>query len=241
MATITSMAMQNFRMAELGARYNSQLNEAYKQQNKYNISNNAQSYDEFWENITKDKEGYIKQEYEKLYNSVFGSKEEEEADKAVSLKGAASNVQSSAEALTQFAESLRYGGEYDTEAAQKHIEKFVGDYNTFIDKVGDSDSNNVLEKGVILVNAAKMYSGSLKRAGVTIGDDNKLKFDPDYMKEISATDLKTSFGEFGFTDKVAQKAQQVSRLSGSTGVFAYTNASSQSYAYNIGALLSTYA
>ena len=47
MATITSMAMQNFRMAELGARYNTQLNEAYKQQNKYNINNNAQSYNKF--------------------------------------------------------------------------------------------------------------------------------------------------------------------------------------------------
>lgn len=241
MATITNMAMQNFRMAELGARYNSQLNNAYKQQNKYNIGNDTQSYDEFWENITKDQEGYIKQQYEDLYNSVFGSKEAEEADKAVSLKGAASNVESSAAALTQFAEGLRYGGEYDTEAAKKHIEKFVSDYNTFIDKVGDSESSNVLEKGVILVNAAKTYSGSLRRSGITIGDDNKLSFDPEYMKEISATDLKTSFGDFGFTDKVAQKAQQVNRLSGSTGVFAYTNASAQSYSYNIGALLSTYA
>lgn len=241
MATITGMAMQQFRMAELNTQYSSQLSNAYKQQNSYNISTSSDSYDEFWENITKDQKGYIQQQYEELYNSVFGSKEEEEADKAVSLKGSASNVESSAEALTQFAESLRYGSEYDTEAAQKYIEKFVDDYNTFIDKIGDSENNNVLEKGVILVNAAKTYSGSLKRAGITIGNDNKLSFDPEYMKEISATDLKTSFGEFGFTDKVAQKAQQVSRLSGSTGVFAYTNASSQSYAYNIGALLSTYA
>ena len=240
MATITNMAMQNLRMAELNTQYGSQLN-AYKQQNKYNIGNSANSYDEFWENISKDQKGYIQKQYEELYNSVFGNKEAEEADKAVSLKGAASNVEDSAEALTQFAESLRYGSEYDTDAAKKHIEKFVSDYNTFIDKVGDSESANVLEKGVIMVNAAKTYSGSLRRAGITIGEDNKLSFDPDYMKEISATDLKTSFGEFGFTDKVVQKAQQVSRLSGSMGAFTYTNASSQSYAYNIGALLSTYA
>ncbi len=241
MATITSMASQYLNYAELSTRYSSQINYANTQQNKYDITNGNDSYDKFWENITKDQKGYIKQEYEKLYNSMFGTDKEDEAKKAVSIKEASANVLNSAEALTAFAEGLKYGGEYDVDVAKKNLEAFVSDYNTFIEKVGDSDSSSVLEKGVMMVNATKMHSGSLKRAGITIGSDNKLTFDPEYMSEISATDLKTSFGEVGITDKVVQKAQQISRLSGSMGAFAYTNASSQSYAYNMGALFSTYA
>lgn len=241
MATITSMASQYLNYAELSTRYSSQINYANTQQNTYDITKSSDTYEQFWENITKDQKGYIKQEYEKLYNSMFGTDKEEKAEKAVSIKEASANVLSSAEALTAFAESLKYGGEYDADVAKKNIEAFVSDYNTFIDKVGNSDSRSVLEKGVMMVNAAKVYSGSLERAGITIGSDNKLTFDPDHMSEISATDLKTSFGDFGFTDKVAQKAQQIDRLSGSMGAFAYTNASSQSYAYNMGALFSTYA
>ncbi len=241
MATITSMATQYLHYAELSTRYSSQINYANTQQNKYDITNGYDNYDEFWENITKDQKGFIKQEYEKLYNSMFGKDEEKEAEKAVSIKEAAANVSGSAEALTAFADSLRYGGEYDADTAKKNIEAFVKDYNTFIEKVGDSDNSSVLEKGVMLVNAAKVYSGSLGRVGITIGSDNKLSFDPEYMSEISATDLKTTFDDFGITGKVSQKAQQISRLSGSMGAFAYTNASSQNYAYNMGALFSTYA
>ncbi|MBQ8194574.1 MAG: hypothetical protein IJZ47_04330 [Oscillospiraceae bacterium] len=241
MATITSMAMQQLNYAELSTRYSSQINYANTQQNKYDITKKDQSYDEFWENITKDKDGYIKKQYEALYNSMFGTAEKDTAEKAVSLKGAAFNVIGSAEALNSFAEGLKYGGEYDADAAKKNIEAFVKDYNTFIDKVGDSENSSVLEKGVMLVNAAKVHSGSLGRVGISIGNDNKLTFDPEYMSEISATDLKTSFGDFGITDKVAQKAEQINRLTGSAGAFAYTGASTQNYAYTMGALFSTYA
>ncbi len=241
MATITKMAMQQLNYAEMTTRYGQQLSAANAKQNQYDINASSQSYDEFWENITKDQKGYIKQEYEKLYNSVFGGDKEEEAEKAVSMKQASFNVEHSAEALSSFVEGLEYGGEYDVEAAKKNIEAFVKDYNTFVEKVGDSENSSVLEKGVMLVNTAKVYSGSLERAGIKLGSDNKLTFEPDKMSDVSATDLKTSFGKFGFTDKVAQKSQQINRLTGSAGAFAYTNASTQNYSYNIGALLSTYA
>ncbi len=240
MATITKMAMQQFNYAELSTRYSDQLKAARAKQNQIDISASTNNYDDFWKNITKDQKGYVKEQYEKLYNSVFGSKEEE-AEKAISLKDAATNVSRSAEALTAFAEGLEYGGDYDADAAKSAIEGFVKDYNTFIDKVGDSENSSVLEKGVMLVNTAKVFSGSLGRAGIKIGDDNKLVFDPEYMKEISTMDLKTSFGKYGVTDKVAQKAEQINRLTGSAGAFAYNNASAASYAYTVGALFSTYA
>ncbi len=241
MATITKMAMQQLNYAEMTTRYSDQLSAAKAKQKQYDIAASTNSNDEFWENITKDQKGYIKEQYEKLYNSVFGKAEEEEAEKAISIKDASVNVSRSAEALTAFADGLKYGGEYDKDEFKKTAEAFVKDYNTFVEKVGNSDNRSVLEKGVMLVNTAKVYSGSLNRAGIKIGEGNKLTFDPEYMDEISATDIKTSFGKYGITDKVAQKAQQINRLTGSAGAFAYNNASATSYAYSIGALFSTYA
>ena len=92
-----------------------------------------------------------------------------------------------------------------------------------------------------MVNTAKVYSGSLSRAGITVGSDNKLTFDPEKLSQVSATDLKTTFGDYGFAEKTYQKAEQVSRLAGSSGLFGYTAASTQNYAYSVGALFSTYA
>lgn len=234
------MAATQFRMAETATRLNVQSSNLF---NKNSFSTGSvKSYDELWENLTKNKADYIQQEYEKLYNSVFGIKDEEAADKEVTLKQATSNVMNSAQDITSFAKSLRFGdSEYDTETAQKYIEKFVEDYNSFIDKVDDSDNQNVLQKGVIMVNTAKVYSGSLGRVGIDVGSDNKLSFNKDYMSEISATDLRLTFGDMGFSEKAAQKAEQVNRLSGSSGFFGYTAASTQAYSYNIGALFSTYA
>ncbi len=239
MATITSMARQQFNYAEMQTRYAVQLNAAKQQQNNYNISD-TQSYDEFWENITKDKNGYIKQEYEKLYNSMFG-KSEDEAESTVSMKQSCTNVMNSASELDRFAESLKYGEDYDTETAGKLIEGFVNDYNGFIENLGSAESESVLQKGVVMVNTAKVYSNALRRAGITVGSDNKLTFDPEKLSDVSATDLKTTFGQYGFAEKASQRAEQVSRLSGSAGLFGYTNASTQSYAYSVGALFSTYA
>ncbi len=240
MASIGNMASIQYRMAEVTTRLGVQSSNLYNK-NSFSLGS-TKSYDELWENITKDMDGYIKQEYEKLYNSVFGIKDEESAEKEVTLKQASSEVLSSAENISSFAKSLRFGDtEYDTETAQKYIEDFVSDYNTFIDKVGDSDNNNVLQKGVIMVNTAKVYSGSLGRVGIEVGSDNKLSFNKDYMSEISATDLRLTFGDMGFSEKTAQKAEQINRLAGCSDFLGYTAASTQAYSYNIGALFSTYA
>ena len=241
MATIGSMAAMQLRMAETTTKYGSLSTGLYNKNNNYDITRTKESYDKFWENITKDKNAYIQEQYEKLYNSVFGKEEEDAAESTVSLKGAASNVMASAETLDKFTQGLTFGKEYDTKTAQNHLENFVKDYNTLIDKLGNAEGTSVLQKGVILTNTAKVYSGSLGRAGITVGSDNKLTFDPEKMSDISATDLKTTFGEFGFADKVYQKADQISRAAGSDGFLSYTNTSAQNYAYTVGALFTTYA
>ena len=93
-----------------------------------------------------------------------------------------------------------------------------------------------------MVNTTKVYSSALKRAGITVGSDNKLTFDKDKLSGIKAYELKSTFGRGGYATKINQKAQQIQRLQGSTGsMFSYSNTVQPSYTYNVGALLSTYA
>lgn len=190
----------------------------------------------------KNKSDLYKEQFSSLYKSIYGltDETEEKADSAASLKVAANKAQTSAERMTRFAKGLKYGGEVDTEEYADTAKKFIDSYNSMIDKTADSDSQSVLQKGVLMVNTAKVYGSSLRRAGIELGSDNKLTLNDD-LSGVTATDIKTTFGQYGFAGKVAQKAEQISRLSGSMGAFSYNNYSVPNYAYSIGALFSTYA
>ncbi|MBQ4166095.1 MAG: hypothetical protein IJD85_07220 [Oscillospiraceae bacterium] len=240
MATVGNMASVQYTMAlvKTSQQYISNL-----QKNNYSSKNifDTSTADEVLKNYVERGNDYVQEQYDKLYNSIFGSKDEDSAEKTVSVKQASLGAANSADSIEAFTNGLRYGGNYDEDSAKKLINNFVKDYNTLVESLGNSDNNSVLQKGVLLVNAAKVYSGSLGRVGISIGDDNKLSFNEDYMSEISATDLKTTFGDGGIATKVRQKSEQISRLAGSSGAFGYNSVSAPSYAYNIGALLSTYA
>ncbi len=240
MATIGNMASVQYTMALV------KTSEQYAQSiQKNSFKNNSlfdtSAADEVLKNYIERGDEYVQEQYQKLYNSVMGVKDEDSAEKTVSLKQAAMGAANAADSIEAFTGSLKYGGEYDRKEAEKLIGSFVDSYNTLIDKLGDAENDSVLQKGVLLVNTAKAYSGSLGRVGISIGDDNKLTFDKDYMSEISATDLKTTFNKDGFGTKVRQKSEQITRLAGSSGAFGYNSISNQNYAYNIGALLNTYA
>lgn len=190
----------------------------------------------------KGKSDLYKDPFSELYKRIYGLNDEtgEKADSAASLKVAANKAQTSAERITRYAKGLKYGGEFYTEEYAETARKFVDSYNGMIDKVADSDNQSVLQKGVLMVNTAKVYGSSLKRAGIELGSDNKLTLSDD-LSGVTATDIKTTFGQYGFAGKAAQKAEQISRLSGSMGTFSYNNYSIPNYAYSIGALFNTYA
>lgn len=243
MATIGSMAMTQLRMAQAATKYGVDSSSLFNKSSFQTGTSSKTSVNDAMESILRNKSDYIKQEYTKLYKSIFPNAEDnEKAEQTVSVKTAAKQAENSSNDLTGFANSLQFGGEVDTEAAAKKIQSFVDDYNSFIGAVGESDNQSVLQKGVIMVNTAKVYTSSLKRAGVTVGSDNKLTFDKEKLNGIKAYELKNTFGSGGFSAKVSQKAAQVGRLQGSTGnMFSYSNTVTPSYTYNIGALLSTYA
>lgn len=243
MATIGNMAMTQIRMAQVATKYGVNSSNLFTKSTFDPGTSSKTSVNDAMEGILRNKSDYIKQQYTKLYKSIFPDAEDsEKAEQTVSVKAAAKKAEGSSYDLTSFANSLDFGGEVDTEAAAKKIQSFVDDYNSFIGAVGESDNQSVLQKGVIMVNTAKVYTSALKRAGVTLGSDNKLTFDKEKLNGIKAYELKSTFGTGGFSSKVSQKAAQVERLQGSTGeVFSYSNTVTPSYTYNIGAMLSTYA
>lgn len=237
MATVGNTASTQILMAKAMTNYSA------KTGNSSSAKAAQQTLDDLLNTKLKGRSDYFKEQYSGLYKSIYGITDsaEEKANSTVSLKTASASVSDAANSVSDFAKKLKYGGEYDSEEYAELAQSFADKYNSFIEKVGDADNQNVLQKGVIMVNTAKVYSASLKRAGFTLGSDNKLTFDKDKLTDVSATDIKTTFGTGGFSDKTAQKAQQIKSLSASTGTFGYSSASTANYAYSIGALFNIYA
>ena len=244
MATVGSMAMIQLKMAQASAKTGVSTGSLFSK-STFSSGKSTVSSSDAMENILKGKNDYFKAQYKKLYNSIFPDSEDtEKADKTVTVKSAANSAAASADALADYANGLGFDDKVDTEAASKKIQSFVDDYNDMIGALSESENQSVLQKGVIMVNTAKVYSSALKRAGVTVGSDNKLSFDKDKLTDIKvkAYEFKSTFGRGGFASKVTQKAEQIKRLQGSSGgLFSYSNAVTPSYTYNIGAMFSTYA
>ena len=237
MATVGSMAMVQLKMAQASAKTGVSTGSLFSK-STFSSGKSTVSSSDAMENILKGKNDYFKAQYKKLYNSIFPDSEDtEKADKTVTVKSAANSAAASADALADYANGLGFDDKVDTETASKKIQSFVDDYNDMIGALSESENQSVLQKGVIMVNTAKVYSSALKRAGVTVGGDNKHK-----LTDIKAYEFKSTFGRGGFASKVTQKAEQIKRLQGSSGgLFSYSNAVTPSYTYNIGAMFSTYA
>lgn len=240
MASVGNMAMTQLRMAQASAKYGVSSTGLFS---KSSFSSKNTSVDDAMQSILKNRNEYFRQQYKKLYDSVFPNADEtKNAEQTVSVKSSAAKASSAASELTAYANGLDWGGTVDTEAAGEKIQSFVNGYNGMISALGESEDQSVLQKGVIMVNTAKVYSNALKRAGITVGSDNKLTFDKDKLSDAKAYELKATFGRGGFAAKVTQKADQIKRLQGSSGgLFSYSNTVTPSYTYNIGALFSTYA
>lgn len=242
MATVGNMASVQISMAKAMTRYNGVGNSTA---NKTTTKSAAQEeLDKVLKTRLKNYSSTYREQYTSLYKSVFGLTEEskEQADATVSLKSASLSAKTDSDALTSFAKGLKYGGELDKEQYAKLADKFAESYNSLVDASAESDSQNVLQKGVILVNTTKVYSSALKRAGFTVGSDNKLTFDRDKLDKLSATEVKSTFGVSGFSDKVRVKAEQMKAAAGSgINAVSYTRASTPAYTYNMGALLNMFA
>ncbi len=242
MATVGNMASVQISMAKAMTRYSGVDASASSTAKKTSTKSAAQEeLDKMLKTSLKNYSSEFREQYTTLYKSVFGltDSSKEKADETVSVKSASLDAKSSADALTSFAKGLKFGGELDKEQYSKLAEKFAESYNKLVDASAESDSQSVLQKGVILVNTTKVYSSALKRAGFEVGSDNKLTFNKDNLSDrVTATEIKSTFGVSGFSDKVRVKAEQMNAAAGSGfNATSYTKASTAAYTYNMGSLL----
>ncbi len=165
----------------------------------------------------------------------------DDSDYIASLKSAVDDVKNVTSDISAYTKGLAFGASVDTAEAGKQIKSFVDSYNGFIDKVSQSGSSSIRQKGTDIARTANVYSSMLNRVGISVGKDNKLSFNEDKLPDITAANLKTAFtGSSSFASKLAQKAQQAGSLAGSAGMYSYDKSSTQNYAYTAGALFSTY-
>jgi len=213
-------------MAQVYTKYGSQLNSLYNSMStsrygKYSASTQSLK-DLLNSKALKNKSDIYREQFSDLYKKIYGISDDEDDSSSVSssqsVKTASASAGNAAESMKTFANSLKYGGELDVDSYKAQAQSFVDSYNSMIEKVGNSDNNGVLQKGVLMVNSGKVYSNSLRRAGITVGADNKLTLNDDLSK-VKASDVKFIFGSNGFSDKVIQKAGQINSLTGGSGIF----------------------
>lgn len=225
MPTVGNSARTQFYMAQVQTRYGSQLNDLYGRMsaNKYGkYSTATQSLSDLLSsNALRNKSDIYRDQFSELYKKIYGAAEDEASSSVStrqSVKTASANAGGAAQTIQSFANGLRYGGELDADAYRAQAQSFVDNYNSMIEKVGNSDNGGVLQKGVLMVNTGKVYSSSLGRAGISVGADNKLSVNSDLSK-VKASDVKFVFGKGGFSDKVIQKSRQINEISGGSGQF----------------------
>ena len=115
------------------------------------------------------------------------------------------------------------GLDYDWDAITKAVKTFVDDYNSVVEQAGNSNTKNVLRDASWMTEITERAGNLLSKVGITIGAGNKLEFDEEALKKTTTlgessvemnniSTLKTLFTGYGsFADKIAQKAQGISR------------------------------
>lgn len=240
--TVGNSARLQLNMAQAQTKYGNQLDSLQasylvgNKLNRYGLKNTkaTKTLDELLKsNALKGKDENFRSQFSDLYKSIYGvsdeNAEDEDVASAQSIKVASASAGNAAESMKSYANSLRYGGEVDIDAYKKQAQAFVDSYNSMVDKVGKSDNQQVLQKGVLMVNSGKVYASTLRKAGITVGSDNKLTLSDDLSK-VNAGNIKTAFGSQSFSDKVIQKAGQINTLTGGKGFFAASTVTSGSSA-----------
>lgn len=169
---------------------------------------------------------------DKVRSSSFKKSSLEEFKKAFESSSESSSSESALK-LSQNANNLsRYAGALatkgtdfsDPEKTLSSVKNFVESYNKTLDGIQDSDSTNILEKGVSLVNTTKAYSRTLARVGIYVGNDNRLTVDETLLKNAPEGTLKSLFsGSYSYATKVADKASYVGRASTIQSQFSYNS------------------
>lgn len=167
----------------------------------------------------------------------------EYTDNSGTMKELTAKVKELATAVKTYAQGLGSAeSTFKPEDFTKTAKDFVDSYNSFIDEAAKSDKASVRNRGVTLASSANAYKYSLQRAGINVDKSGRLSLaDQDKIAKLTDKDIKYSFANGGFLDKVTDKADQIKSLVSSASAMGYNSKKTSTYAYNTGALYSVYA
>lgn len=118
--------------------------------------------------------------------------------------------------------------DYDWDAITKAVKTFVDDYNSVVERAGNSETKNVLRNAAWMTRMTEQSGNLLSKVGITIGDGNKLKFDEETLKKKTVlgksnieldniSTLKSIFTGYGsFGSQISQKASAISNAAART-------------------------
>lgn len=173
--------------------------------------------------------------YKKLLKAYYANEEKAEgsstdgtgaADSASKQKTNATSVRDNAKDVTESIEALNDRDlwekksvkaedgttkqEYDKDAIYKVVSQFVQDYNTLVGSTGNSSDQSVLRSAANMVNYVKANKAVLEKAGISIGEGNKLAVDEEVFKESDMSTAKSLFtGAGSFGKSVAGNASMI--------------------------------
>ena len=109
-------------------------------------------------------------------------------------------------------------------SVQDKIKGFVDSYNDVIDKLAESDTKSVLQKGVWMTKSVASYAGVLNKVGIQVGTDNKLTLNVEKFQAASIEQIESVFkGNMSVGSKISYKINQVENIATSNKMLGYTN------------------
>ena len=100
--------------------------------------------------------------------------------------------------------------EYDLDAIYKSVSTFVNDYNSLIDKAGDSSTSSIANKLKSLIGTTSSNEKLLAKVGITIDKDNTLSIDKEKFQAADMTTVKSLFnGNSSYAYRVSAQASMI--------------------------------
>jgi|GEM_PF-445226 len=170
--------------------------------------------------------------YKKLMKAYYAREKEESEEAGGDSHAKLLSVKSTADSLKEAADALQSNKlwqkkeivnkdeetseesktfDYDWDAITKAVKSFVDAYNNTLERAGSSDTKDVLMVGSWMAKMTSKNANVLARAGIEIGNDNKMTLNEEKLKNNAGTAQFIFKGYNSFADKISYKASQMSQ------------------------------
>ena len=113
---------------------------------------------------------------------------------------------------------------YDPDEAYRAVSAFVTDYNETLDAANKTWNSAITTASSSMSRMTGIMSGSLSKAGITVGIDGKLSIDEENFKKTDMDTVKNLFGSTGYYSRsVASSAQRISSIASQQELKSYGN------------------